>query len=110
MANDGKLVEAVRKLQAAPKGSQSARARFLWRMAQAQLAQDAGRGKQMTPVWEELVAVIDRHQLEEWEPELCLKVFRTLWQLTKADRNQAELAQQMYRRMCRTDPAAALEG
>ncbi|MCL5271290.1 MAG: type VI secretion system domain-containing protein, partial [bacterium] len=109
LARDGRLPEAIRRLQAGPPGGGSGRARFLWRMAQARLAQDAGKGRQVIPLWESLVEAIDRHGLEAWDPELCLAVLRALWTLIRADKDRAAQADEIYRRICRLDPAAALE-
>jgi hypothetical protein len=64
----------------------------------------------MIPLWREMVEQIDRYRLEEWEPELCITVYRALYGLTRKDRAQAELAQSTFGRLCRLDPAAALEG
>ncbi|HOE98046.1 MAG TPA: type VI secretion system domain-containing protein, partial [Candidatus Sumerlaeota bacterium] len=110
LASEGRLADALRKLQEGARSRDSGRARFLWRMAQAQLAADNGKAKQMAPVWEDLVGEIDRRQLESWEPDLCLAVFRALWQATRGDKERAELNQEMHRRLCRLDPAMALEG
>ena len=78
-------------------------------MAEARLAGEAGKGKQVVPLWEELVEQIDHYQLETWEPQLCLLVYGSLWRVIKSDSASKELAAAIFRRLCRLDPAAAIE-
>ncbi len=107
---DGKQADAIRLLHNGPPAPQSGRSRYLWRMALAQLATDGGKARQAAPLWEELLSVIDEYKLEGWEPSLCLPVYRALWRVLKGDKTQAVASENIFRRLCRLDPAAALEG
>lgn len=110
LMRNGDLAQAIRRLEQGPPGMPSARSRFLWRMAQARLAQEGGKARQIAPVWEALLGQIDCYRLEEWEPELCRTVYRSLYGAIKGDKTRAELCQDVFRRLCRLDPTAALEG
>lgn len=108
LAGKGKLADALRLLQGGPKGSVSMRGRFLWRMALARLAQESGKTKVTQPMWESLLADIERYNLEVWEPELCVPVLHELYRICKSDKTQADRAETLYGRLCRVDVGAAL--
>lgn len=116
LANRGQLAEAVRLMQGGIAAAGSQRTQFLWRLELARLCLEAGQPVLAASLLEELEVQIERHQLEIWEPALCLAVYsplltarRTL--LKDARRATPELVQktnQLHDRLCRLDPAAAL--
>jgi type VI secretion system protein VasJ len=116
MAARGKLNDAVRRMQEGIAATGGHRARFLWRLELARLCLDSGRVVLAAPLLEELEGVIERHNLEDWEPELCKSVFTALLGARRAllkDARKAtpELVQktnQLHDRLSRLDPMAVL--
>jgi len=112
----GKLEDAVRRMQKGIAATGEQRARFFWRLELARLCLDAGRVVLANPLLEELETVIERHQLENWEPELCKSVYIALLSarrllLKDARKATPELVQktnQLYDRLSRLDPMAVL--
>jgi type VI secretion system protein VasJ len=116
LAKKRKTVEAVRLLQERMSTAPSPRERFRWRIALAGICGDAGEMTAAAAQFEALESEIDRHALEEWEPELALRVFQEFYLCEKklsqnGQRNggdaQARLGK-LYARLCRLDIPSAL--
>ena len=81
-------------------------------MSVAKLAISGGKPEVARPILEGLLSEADRHQLEDWEPELCAGLLSALFLCRKAtakpgpDEEQAWAV--IFGRLCRLDPAAAL--
>lgn len=116
LAQKGKLAEAIQRMQEGIAATGEQRARFLWRLELARICLDSGRVVLAAPLLEELEGIIERHQMETWEPELCKAVYKALLgtrQLLLKDTRKAtpELVQktnQLYDRLSRLDPSAVL--
>lgn len=108
LAGDGKLAAGMSRLQGGPSGSTSQRDRFIWRIAMAQLAQESGKKKLTQPIWESLMAEIERFTVDEWDPEVCVPVFSALYRIYKSDKTAADKAAEIYGRLSRADIGAAV--
>jgi type VI secretion system protein VasJ len=116
LAQRGKLAEAIQRMQEGIAATGEQRARFLWRLELARLCLDSGRVVLAAPLLEELEGIIERHQMETWEPDLCKAVYKARLgtrQLLLKDTRKAtpELVQktnQLYDRLSRLDPTAVL--
>ncbi|HYQ43730.1 MAG TPA: type VI secretion system protein TssA [Polyangiaceae bacterium] len=108
----GKVAEGLTlAVQLASRGA-DARTRFRARLSVAKLAISGGKPDVARPILEGLLAEADRHQLEDWEPELCASLLSALFLCRKAtskpgpEEDSAWSA--IFGRLCRLDPAAAL--
>jgi type VI secretion system protein VasJ len=116
LAGKGQLPQAIRLLQEGILSTGDHRGQFLWRLALARLCLDANQPVLATPHLEELEAWIERHDLEAWDPKLCLSVYTALLTARRTllkDQRRAtpELMQKtnlLQDRLTRLDAAAAL--
>ena len=116
LAGKGKLSDAVQKMQDGIASTGDHRARFLWRLELARLCLDSGRIILAVPLLDDLESLIDKHDLEAWEPDLCKRVYMSLLtarRLLLKDTRKAtpELVQktnQLQDRLSRLDPMALL--
>jgi type VI secretion system protein VasJ len=108
----GKVPEGLSlAVQLASRGA-DARTRFRARLSVAKLAISGGKPDVARPILEGLLAEADRHQLEDWEPELCASLLSALFLCRKATSkpgsDEDSLWSKIFGRLCRLDPAAAL--
>jgi type VI secretion system protein VasJ len=108
----GKVPEGLSlALQLASRGA-DARTRFRARLSVAKLAISGGKPDVARPILEGLLAEADRHQLEDWEPDLCAALLSALFLCRKATSKpgseEDSLWSKIFGRLCRLDPAAAL--
>ncbi|MBD3298660.1 MAG: type VI secretion system protein TssA [candidate division Zixibacteria bacterium] len=116
LAGGGNLPQAIRIMQEGMASTGERRGQFLWRLGLAKLCLDSGQPLLATPHLEELEDLIQRHELETWEPKLCLSVYTALLSARRMllkDQRRAtpELMQktnQLQDRLCRLDAATAL--
>lgn len=116
MAGRGQFAEAVRKMQEGIHSTGEHRGQFLWRLELARICLDSNQPQLAAPLLEELETYIQRHQLEIWEPRLCLAAYTTLLtarRMLMKDQRRAtpDLAQktnQLHERIARLDLATAL--
>ena len=116
LAGGGNLPQAIRMLQQGIFSTGDRRGQFLWRLGLARLCLDSGMPALATPHLEELEALIQRHDLEAWEPKLCLSVYAALLTARRAllkdpRRATPDLMQRtndLQDRLCRLDAATAL--
>jgi len=116
MAARGQFAEAVRKMQEGIHTTSEHRGQFLWRLELSRICLDSNQPQLAAPLLEELETYIQRHQLEIWEPRLCLAVYTTLLtarrMLMKDQRRAtpdlAQKASQLHERIARLDLATAL--
>lgn len=116
LASGGNLPQAIRLMQEGMAATGERRGQFLWRLALARLCLDSGKPTLASPLLEELEALIQRHDLEAWEPPLCLSVYTALLDARRTllkDQRRAtpELLQktnELQDRLCRLDAAAVL--
>jgi type VI secretion system protein VasJ len=108
----GKVPEGLSlAVQLASRGA-DARTRFRARLSVAKLAISGGKPDVARPILEGLLAEADRHQLEDWEPELCASLLSALFLCRKATSkpgtDEDSVWSKIFGRLCRLDPAAAL--
>lgn len=116
MAARGQFPEAVRKMQEGIRSTGEHRGQFLWRLELARICLDSNQPQLAAPLLEELETYIQRHQLEIWEPRLCLAAYTALLSARRMllkDQRRAtpDLAQktsQLHERIARLDLATAL--
>lgn len=88
------------------------RDRFRARLAMARACAAAGSEAMAVAMFEGLVADLDRHGLDDWEPQLaseCLAAYHQCLRAVAArDKEMAQAAAVVYRRLCRVDPKRAL--
>jgi len=107
----GKLGDAMRLMTQHIDMTASRRGRFVLRLDLAQLCIEAGRMELAVPQLEQLEQQVTQFSLEEWEPDLATSVVRWLWQCCAGPNPVASLAERskdIYARLCRLDPAAAV--
>ncbi|HEX5053717.1 MAG TPA: type VI secretion system protein TssA [Planctomycetota bacterium] len=107
----GKLGEAMRLMTGRIDATASRRGRFVLRLDLARLCIEAGRLDLAVPQLEQLDKEVTHFSLEEWEPDLATEVVRSLWQCCAGPKPAPSLAargQDIYARLCRLDPAAAV--
>jgi type VI secretion system protein VasJ len=114
LARKGRLPHALGKLDEALITDQSARGRFLARLELATLASEAGKERIAAPLFDALDNEMQRHDLEQWEPALALRVLEALYRCRKrlaerrgASPEDAVRAETVFARICRVDPVAA---
>jgi type VI secretion system protein VasJ len=111
----GKLDEAVGRLSAGARTAETGRARFFWQLAQAKLCIEAGAVPLALATLRHLDGVIDRHDLENWEPEaaaestLLLRSCLTSPSVMNGENRAAHhaAAETALARLIRTDPVMA---
>ena len=107
----GQLGDAMRLLTQRIEMTASRRGRFVLRLDLAQLCIEAGRMELAVPQLEQLEQEVTHFSVEEWEPELATSVVRWLWQCCTGPHavpSLAERSKDIYARLCRLDPAAAV--
>ena len=77
---DGKLPEAVRRLQQRMRGSVSRREALLWRVSLCRLLIGTPEARHVVPLAEEILGDIGFFNLEEYDPEFALKALKVAWE------------------------------
>jgi type VI secretion system protein VasJ len=116
MAGRGQFAEAVRKMQEGIHSTGEHRGQFLWRLEMARICLESNQPQLAAPLLEELETYIQRHQLEIWEPRLCLAAYIALLSARRmlmkdqrrATPDLAQKANQLHERIARLDLATAL--
>lgn len=109
LARTGQVKRGLELLSAEVQRERSARGRFVRRAQMASLMLDAGLDAPAQPILEELIGLIDAHQLELWEAgELVAQPLTLLFRcLTRLDVD-ADRRQEIYLRVARLDPLQAM--
>ncbi len=111
LRKDG-LKTAMHALTQGMHAARSERARFHWRLAQAQLCVQAGKHELAKIQLEQLDHELQRSGLERWEPELALQVTQLLHRccdLLPQNHAVRERKEETHRRLCLFDLEAVLE-
>ena len=111
---EAKGADAVARLSDAMDGANGRRNRFRAQLALAQFCLDMNKLTLAASLLEGLDVTIERYQLEEWEPDLAAKAVRDLYACLlklKPKPTPDEIIRQndVFARLCRLDPAAALK-
>jgi type VI secretion system protein ImpA len=87
----------------------SARARFQRRLQFIEICTSAGKDAIVQPMLDDMIATIDAHKLEEWEDKTYMaSVLITIMRASKKVQADAKEKQKYFERICRLDPAQAL--
>ena len=106
MIRQGQLPQAIQLLLRDAARQSNGRARFQRRLHIAQMCLDAGEKRVAQLVLEELVREIDERKLEEWESgEILAQPLALLLKCLDPDDSRRE---ELFTRLCRIDPIAAL--
>ena len=109
---DKKGAERMGALHALAQRAPEGRVRFMIQLAAAEVAQDLGQLRVSEALYGELSKEITERGLHKWEPSLCATCLagyhRCLAALAKKRETTMDSAQDVYRRLCQVDPAAAL--
>jgi type VI secretion system protein ImpA len=108
-ATSGRSQEALELLSAEVARQNSGRGRFQRKLQLAKVCLSLGQEEIAKSVLEELLATIDKHDLEHWEsPDLVAHALALLFGCMNRNGADAELRQKLYARICRLDPVQAL--
>jgi type VI secretion system protein VasJ len=116
MVSEGKIAEGLGLGAVLAARGADGRARFRSNLALAKMAVKGSRADVARAILERLVADVDRHDLEAWEPSLCGTLYASLLSAmrdgARAKPPAPEAAgkeQVIFDKLCRLDPAAALK-
>ncbi|HMI94199.1 MAG TPA: type VI secretion system protein TssA [Polyangiales bacterium] len=108
----GQTVEALEAFEELQARLGSGRERFSARLIVARAHASAGDGEMAAAVFEGLIEELDRHRLDVWDPSLASECLASYYHCLKAlgqrDKEMAQAAGVVYRRLCRVDPKRAL--
>jgi type VI secretion system protein VasJ len=113
LAARGDVPGALARMQQALPGDASPRARFLLRLDLASLCADVGRDRLALGIVAELDEQMKRHELETWEPELCIRALQLAYRCHQralpedAEAQSRALVDSVYQRLCRLNPMVA---
>lgn len=110
LAGQKKVGEALALLQTHMAAAPSKREQMLWRLALAKIILNAQKGDAALPHCEKMLAELDDHRLEDWEPMLALDMLRTIWAALNrhGDKEVRAGARQILNRIALLDAAEAL--
>lgn len=105
----GRAKEAIEMLALEVSRQSSGRSRFRRKQQLAEVCIKLGKNAVAQPILEDMLADIDKHQLEEWESSdaIAYPLTMLLDCLIKLE-GDAALRQKIYHRICRLDPVQAL--
>jgi hypothetical protein len=87
----------------------SARGRFQRRLQFVEICVSAGKDAIVQPMLDDLIATIDAHKLEEWEDKAYMAAaIVSIMKASKKSQADAKEKQKYFERVCRLDPAQAL--
>ena len=118
LVTTGKTAEGLGLALALANRASDARARFRSRLAVATMALQGGKTDVARPMLESLMAEVESHHLETWEPTLCIPLYTSLLTCLRVATRGAKapappelVAREAYLfdKLCRLDPAAALQ-
>ena len=108
-AKAGRGQEAIEILSAEISHQNSGRGKFQRKMQLSQLCMNIGHDAISKSILEELLQMIDRHQLEHWEaPEMVAHALSMLYGCMQKLNGDPVEKQKLYARICRLDPMQAL--
>nr|MCU0686660.1 type VI secretion system domain-containing protein [Polyangiaceae bacterium] len=114
LAAAGRLEEGLGLAAEIARRGADPRARFLGRLELARLAMAQGAHDLARPVIEALVLLVERHNLDEWEPTLAASAYEELVRCLRTELGRAGVDDapareaSVFEKLCRLDPAAAL--
>jgi type VI secretion system protein VasJ len=111
MARKKRVVDAVTLLQDQMKGAPSGARRMRWRLAIAQVLTVVKKSQLALPYIDQIIADIDTHHLDTWDPELAVEGLTMAWKLYNAQAGDDHKlrAVDILGRIATIDPGRALE-
>ncbi len=116
MVTGGKVAEGLGVALALADRGADARRRFQARLAVGKMALDGAKPDLARALLEHLIADVERHGLETWEPALCATLYSYLLaatrEVSRAKGDSPDLvakAQVLFDKLCRLDPASAIK-
>jgi type VI secretion system protein VasJ len=110
----GRVGEGVGLLLAVSRRASQGRDGFEKLLLAARMAVEGKKPALARPLLEDLLQRIDDHQLETWQPELCVAVYTTVLEALRAskpaaaDKPPRETEAGILEKICRLDPALAV--
>jgi type VI secretion system protein VasJ len=110
----GRVGEGVGLLLTVSRRARDGHEKFEKLLLAARMAVEGKKPTLARPLLEELLQRIDQHQLETWQPELCVAVYTTVLEALRAskpaaaDKPQRETEAGVLEKICRLDPALAV--
>ncbi len=112
LAAQDRIMDAITLATSLANRAGDARGRFQGYLLAGTTALHAGKAAIARPLLEGLLTLVERHQLEIWEPALCVTLYasllRCLRALARPDGEEAPREKDLFDRLCRLDPAAAM--
>jgi type VI secretion system protein VasJ len=111
MLQDGRGPEAMALALGLSRRAPDGRGRYLGMLAIVSAALASQRGDLVGPVLADLRADVERHQLETWEPRLCIPLYAVLLACAREgvlSIGASESESDLYARLYRLDPVEAL--
>jgi type VI secretion system protein VasJ len=116
MVSGGKVADGLASALALADRAADARLRFRARLAVGKMALDAAKHDLARGMLEHLVADVERHGLETWEPATCATLYTYLLvasrEVSRARGGSPDLVareQYLFDKLCRLDPASAIK-
>jgi type VI secretion system protein VasJ len=105
-----RLAEAIGIIDKPLRASASQREALRWRLALCRILLQARKAELARPHADLLLAAVDHHRLESWDPELALEALEAAWAASfrPGDPAAADRTRELYNRIARIDPARAL--
>ena len=108
-AAGGRLDRGVAVLMAELARERSERGRFLRRVELVTMLVDAGKGVVAMPIVEAMLEQVDTHKIDAWEDgDVVARALALACRAIDATDGDKRQRQQLYLRICRLDPVAAL--
>lgn len=118
MAASGGLDKAVQRMQQGVSQAASLREQFYWRTALSELLIQSGNVRLAIQMLEQMTSRIEQMQLEEWESELVVPIYKRLLDAyqksaakkkgEKSDTGLMDKIDDVYSRLCWLDPMIAM--
>jgi len=107
LISEGKLIEAIDRLQERLKNCSSERERIQWRLALSRVLMNAEQTRFALPHLEQVVSDIDTYRLESYDPAIALEASKLAWHGfdSQAEPHFKALAQETLHRIARIDLA-----
>jgi type VI secretion system protein VasJ len=114
LLSEAKATEAVARLSELIDASGSRRQRFRAQLALAVFCTDMKKHALAASLLGELERLIDRYNLEDWEPDLAADAVKTLYECLRKAKpkptpDDVRRSNEVFARLCRLDPSAALK-
>jgi type VI secretion system protein ImpA len=101
---------AIEIMQREVEAQRSGRGRFLRRLQLVELCLSTGKEAVAQPILEDMLAAIDAHKLEDWEErDMVAAALVSIVKASKRIQGDAKEKAKMFDRLCRLNPAKALE-